>query len=180
MDLINLINEYRKNKNKILNILIIIVALFFARRIYIIQTKNINSLSEKKDAELKRKELLEDISQAEKKVGSYKSVINNKDISLVINTLRNIARDSSIKIVSIKPQTEQDYLVYTKYFFDLVITAGDYHRIGKFMSKIESHPDIYIVENISIRSNLEAKMRGKDKIDKLTVNLRLSTILLKG
>lgn len=177
MNLINLISKY---KNKILNILIIIVALFFANRIYINQTKNINSLSEKKDAELKRKELLEDISQAEKKIGSYKSVINNKDISSVINTLRNIARDSSVRIVSIRPQIERDYPVYTKYPLDLVITAGDYHRIGEFMSRIESHPDIYIVENISIRPNLEAEMRGKDRTDKLTVNLRLSTILLKG
>lgn len=177
MNLINLISKY---KNKILNILIIIVALFFANRIYINQTKNINSLSEKKDAELKRKELLEDISQAEKKIGSYKSVINNKDISLVINTLRNIARDSFVKIVSIKPQTEQDYPVYTKHSFNLVITAGDYHRIGQFMSRIESHPDIYIVENISIRPIPRAEMRGEGRIDKLTVNLRLSTILLKG
>lgn len=172
----NLTNQLGKGKNKILNIVLIISTLIIAPNIYVSKAKNIESLNAKKDTELKKNEVLDRISYSEKRIKYYKNLFNKKDASLIMNTVNNIARDSNIKIVSIKPGTEQKEPVYTKYPFLLTIAADNYHTLGKFISKIESHPDAYFVDEINIRTQGQAPKPQ----DNLTVNLTLSAIVFMG
>jgi Tfp pilus assembly protein PilO len=109
-------------------------------------------------------------------MNSYKKFFN-KDSSQVINTLNNIARDSSVKIISIKPQAEIILPIYTKCPFDLSINVDSYHILGRFISKIESYSDVYIVEKIDIKSVGQILRTGQEY--KLDVNLRISAISLK-
>lgn len=177
MELINVINKY---KNNILNLGIIILAFIFAINIYNRQSRKIVLLNETKNIETEKNEVLGEISQFEKNIISYRDFINKKDVFSVINTLGNITKESSVKIISIKPEREKDYPLYTTYPFNLTVEADNYHTVGKFISKLESHPDFYIVDELSIRPQAKtAQAQEEGFFDKLILDFKLSTVLLK-
>lgn len=157
-----------KNKNRILNIALIILAFVIASNIYKKQTKEIESLQAKIDLEIKKNGVLKNIGQLEKEINSYKNFLTKKDSNLIMNTIGNIAKEVGVKIVSIRPNLEQSYPDYIKFPFDLVLSASNYHAIGKFISELESHPDVYVIETLGIRPEYQTK--------ELTVNLKLSTV----
>lgn len=168
-----------QHKSRIINIIILLVALLIAKNIYKSQTRIIDSLRQKKELEIKKNTVLDDISRMERKIDFLKTQFTKKEVSSVIDTVGNIAKEAKIKIVSVRPQPERDYPVYLKYPIDLVIQVKDYHSLGRFMGTIESIPDIYImVERINI-----IPIPGASKTqegEKITVELTLSTIFFKG
>lgn len=177
MDFVDTINA---QKNKVVNIVIIILALLIANNIYKGQAKNIAMLRDKKEAELEKNAVLNEIVKLEKKIAATKNMVNSKDISTTINTLSNLAKDSSVKIVSLRPQTEKDYPFYVKYSFDLNVKSSSYHQIGKFISRLENSTDIYAVELINIRP-IEGQYIPETEAttDKINAELKVSTILIK-
>ena len=164
------------NKNNILNFSIIIIALIFANNIYKKQTVIVGSLKQKRNIELKKNEVLSDISQLEKMLNSYKALFY-KDRSLVINPINNLAKESGVRIISIRPTPEVNFQMYSKYPIDLVISADDYHSVGKFISMLESFSYVYIVDDVDIEP--AAGSLKEDQEYKLSVNLKLGAILLK-
>lgn len=175
MELADFINEH---KNKLLNIAVILIALLIAHNIHKGQVRSVAALKEKKETELKKNEILGNISQLEKRLNLYKNLLNKKDISLIINTLNKIAKDAEVKINSIKPQAERAYPVYLKYPFDLTVEAESYHSLGRFISKLESHPHIYLVEQATIRKAAAGAQAG-DVVTKLIADLKLTTIAFR-
>jgi Tfp pilus assembly protein PilO len=148
MELSDLTNKY---KNVTFNIALIILAIMVSVSMYKKQNKAIELLNQQKGNELKKNDILEDIGRLEKKINSYKSVFVKKDTDLVIGNLNNFAKESGIRITSIKPTPEQRYNDYTKFPYELDIKASSYHGFGKFISKLESSRDIFLVENIMIK-----------------------------
>ncbi len=181
-----LMNLFLKGKKKVLSIGIILFTIILALIIYRIQTKKIESLYVEKDLELKKNGILEEISRVEKTIKLYRNVLSKKEASSVINTVSNIARDSNVRLISIRPGNEENQPLYIKCPFILVIDADNYHAIGKFISSIENQSDIYFVDAISIRSQEESQMPDKEltgvpkPTNKLIVNLILSIIAFKG
>jgi hypothetical protein len=168
-----------KQRNKILNIGIILLTFIIANNIYKSQIKSIQSLREKIEAETKKNEMLSNISQSEKILNAYKNLLNKKDISQVksisISTISNIAKDSNVKIALVKPLAEDNQSVYSRYSFSLVLNAPNYHNVGKFINRLESHPDVYFVDKVIIkRINKESATEYN-----LIVELTLSTIVFK-
>ncbi len=161
------------NKNNILNIGIIVLALIFANNIYKGQRQIAESLRQKGNLELKKNEALGNISHLEKMMNSYKRFFN-KDRSLIINTINNIARESDARIISIKPQKEINFPMYVQYPFDLVIGVNSYHSLGGFFSKLESYSEVFIVDSVQIRLATEVLKEGQES--KFNVNLRVSAI----
>ena len=170
-------NSLSINKKNIINFIIILIALPIAVNIYKSQVKSAGLLKNNKEIELKKNEVLEDISISEKTVNSYKALLNRKDIFLVLNVIGNIAKKSGVKINSLKPQAPQDYPAYIKYSFDLTVDVDNYHALGKFISALESNPDVYFVDNLTIKST--EGLGESTQTGKLTVNLTLSTILFR-
>jgi hypothetical protein len=174
---LKVMNSLSINKKNIINFIIIVIALPIAINIYKSQVKSIELLKNKKDIELKKNEVLQNISISEKTVNSYKDILNRKDISLVLNRISDIAKKSGVKIIWLKPVAPQDYSIYIKYSFDLAVDVDNYHTLGKFISALESNPDVYFVERLTIKST-----EGPGELaqaEKLTINLTLSTILLR-
>jgi len=165
MELIALAN---KNKNKVLNFAVIIVAFIIAGNIYKQQTREIESLKSKNNMETKKNTVIENINKLEKSIGAYKGLLAKKDASSVINTVGNIAKESGVKIVSVKPIAEQRQADYIKFPLNLVLTVPNYHTLGSFISKIESYQDVYVVEGIDIKFQEQAK--------ELAVSLIISSI----
>lgn len=169
MDINELIN---KHKNKALNAVIILLILYCANYIFNKQNKVLESLKKKNESEISKNNVLEGISILERKIDSYKDLLGKKDASYIMNTLSNIAKESGIKIISIRPSGEQVFPEFVKLPFDLIVSSADYHALGKFISRIEDYQDVYMVENIDISPDRQKK--------ELSVNLTISSIAFKN
>lgn len=188
---LDIINFAGSKSNKILNITInitiILITLLIAINIFKSQLRNLRFLAERNNEEIKKNEVLNSINRLEKKVNSYKNIFaeGRKDVSSALNTISNIANKSAVKIISIKPNRDQDYPQYIKYAFDLVFGANDYHAIGQFIGNLENYSDIYFVDKFNLKlmeQYLDTKplvKEGLDKLYNLIGDLTLSTIVLK-
>ena len=181
-----LMNLFLKGRKRVLSIGIILFTLSIALIIYRIQTKQIESLYVNKDTELKKNDVLNEISRSEKAIKLYKNLLSQKDASSVMNTISGIARGSNVRLISIKPDREENQPLYIKTPFILVIGADNYHAIGQFISSTENQSDIYFIDAISIRSQEESRTPDQEltetsqPTDKLIINLILSIIAFKG
>ncbi|MEK6528892.1 MAG: type 4a pilus biogenesis protein PilO [Nitrospirota bacterium] len=170
------INEvFEKNKNNILNIGVILIAVFIAFQIYNGINEKINTLTQQKSNELKKNEATSEIAVFEKKINGYKKVLVKKDLGAVMDSISEIAKQCEVKVVSIKPEDEESSADYIKSSFALTINAPNYHALGNFISRIESYQDIYFIDELSIGS---AGFRGasEDVGSGLKINLKISTI----
>lgn len=166
---------FEKNKNNILNLGIVILALFIAFKIYKGIEEQMDSLTRQKDNELKKNEAVEKIAGLEKKIDGYKKVFVKKDPGVVIDTISVIAKKCAVKVVSIKPAGEEARADYIKSSFSITIRAPDYHALGNFVSQIESYQDVFLVDEIKISSAIAARAaEGAGK--ELEINLKISTI----
>jgi Tfp pilus assembly protein PilO len=87
-----------------------------------------------------------------------------------------MAREFSVKISMIKPAEEGAFPLYTKYPFELTVEADNYHQIGKFISKIETNPNIYTVGSLAMHPQVNNQGNQPGKI---TASLKISTVLFK-
>ncbi len=172
-------NFMKPDKNKIFNLAIIIVALLIAQKIYKAQNKTMQALSEKEAIEIKKNEVLTNIEQLEGKAKLYKDLFNKKDISSTINVLGNLAEEAGVKIISLRPLAEETHPLYVEYGFSLAVSADNYHLLGKFISKVESHPDVYIIKEATIRQETERTKGSAAEKEKILMDLKISTPLLK-
>ncbi len=166
-----------QDKNKISNFPVLIVAFIIGLFIYNSIAKDITVLNQQKQEEIKKNELSRKIVSLEKDISPYKEFLNKKNMSKIINTINTKAAESQIKIVSFKPLPEVSRLNYTAYPFDLNILADSYSAIGRFISSLESSPEVFIIEDIGI--NVQRSSGSESKKEKLTVNLRLNTVTAK-
>lgn len=165
---------FYRHKNKVINMAIVLLALLVSNNIYKRQAADIAQFRSRKDTEIKKNEVLNNIALGQKNIRRLKDIINRKDISRTINTLGDIAKASAVEIISLKPQAEKDdNPVYVKYSFNVVISAADYHSIGKFISTLEKSADIYMVDDMSIELIKEGNKT------KHQAGITLSTILIK-
>lgn len=177
MGLPGFINKYYK---MFLNVAIIILAFIIGSNVYKNQLRLAESLKGKKDYEARKNTIIDDIGQLEKKIDSYKNSFNKTDVALTINIISGLAKESNVKIASIKPEGEKGYSAYIKYPFSLSVEAGNYHSIGKFISKLENHKNVYIVEGLNIKPPAaEVSQEVTLARPNLKMDLTISTIGIK-
>jgi len=156
-----------KNKNKVLNILFLLLSLFIAGKIFNKQLEARELLVGKKGMESKKNVILENISSTEKRITAYRKLLGEKDGSSVINTIGTIAGQTGVKIISVKPVKVEKYPEYVKIPFKLELSAENYHSFGRFFSRLESHADIFMVDALDI--GVEEKSKNLKAV--LTVSL---------
>jgi Tfp pilus assembly protein PilO len=163
------LNElFNKHKNKIINAVVILVALFVSNNINKQHNSEIATLSEKRTVELNRNSKVDEIVKLDKRVISYKNLLVKRDVGQLITDLSNFASESEVIIVSLRPEVEQKFKNYLKVPFDLSVSAKGYHAIGKFISEIESSQDVFVVESFSIRVDTQSRT--------LNTEIRLSSL----
>ena len=166
---------FDKNKNKIINSGVILLAIFAAVYLFNLQSQQFVSLEANKEEEVKKNEVLESLSRVEKRINSYKHTLNKKDLGGVIGAMTDIARETGVKVISVKPGTDQPYADYIKTSFLIVIKVPDYHALGKFISKVENYKDLFLVEDVNITLTGISQIDNKSEKD-LDISLKLSTI----
>ena len=168
--------EFGKYKHNAANIVLIVVSLVIANNIYGMQSKNKTLLNDKIREETERNNVLTDISRSEKHLDSLKKLVNKKELGSVINNIHTLARENAVSVMTLKPQSERPSPDYIKYPYELSV-SGMYHKIGKFISKLESSPDIYVVDSLNIHPAPESK--DKSKAGLLNAEIKFSTLKIK-
>jgi len=166
---------FSKNKNKIINAGVILLAIFIALYLYGMQNQQLDSLVENKNEEIKKSEVIESLNRVEKRIDSYKQTFNRKDLGSVIGAMTDIAKDTRVKVISVKPGAEQQYAEYIRTSFLIVVRVADYHALGLFISKVENYKDLFLVEDVNITtvSNNQADKKAEKDLD---ISLKISTI----
>lgn len=164
-----------KNKNMILNLGIVILALFISFQIYKGIEERINVLAAQKNDELKKSEAASEITSLEEKIDGLRKVFVKKDLGAVIDTISAIAKKSSVRVASIKPDIEEAHADYIKSSFLITINAPDYHALGDFVSQVESYQDIYIIDELRIVSEGSGQVAANADRG-LKINFKISTI----
>ncbi|MCX5669030.1 MAG: type 4a pilus biogenesis protein PilO [Candidatus Omnitrophica bacterium] len=164
-----------RNKNKILNFGVIILALIIALQFYKFANNRVAALIQQQNNELEKNKVIERIAGLEKKAEGYQKVFVKRDLASVMDTISAIAKDASVKIVSVKPYAGEAVDNYSSSSFLITLNASSYHALGNFISKIENHNDIYLVSEISINSTAANIDTSGDNVD-LGVNLKINTI----
>lgn len=165
-----------KNKTKLVNLGIILLALFIAFQLYTAGERQFNSLAQQKNDELKKNKISEDIAVLEKKVAEYKKVFTKKDMGLVMDTISVLAKNNSVKIVSIKPINEEVFTDYIKSSFLITVNISSYHSLGNFISQIESSRNIFLIGEVTIAPSGTVDQFAENPDINLNVNLKVSTI----
>lgn len=180
--MLNTSDLLQKHKNKLVNAAVIVFALIVANNIYGIYARKLDILQVQTENEMRKNQVLSTISQSEKKINAYKQLINSKDLSTVLNTISNLAKDFSVSIISVRPRGEVNYSAYTRYGYEMTVLARDYHALGKFIGKLEDSPDIFMVYSVSLqpvdRRQEEPKETGGNPGDgrKLKAELVINTV----
>lgn len=151
----DLIVQFEKYKNKVVNIIIIIITLSVANNIYKNFSSKIEALKTKISDEEKKTSELEKSSQVEKKINSYKVLLVHREANLVISDISGIAKEAKVKVLSIRPGIKESTPDYTKYIYDVSINAPDYDALAEFVNSLENYKSIYMIENITIGGSSE-------------------------
>jgi Tfp pilus assembly protein PilO len=162
----------RKFRDNAFGLLIVAICVIFAYKTYVKKEEGLKTLSGSADTEKKKNELLTEISTLEKKYSFFKDHVNAKAPATMITSLGNIAKDSSVKMTSIRPKAEEKAADYTRYPFELSVTGPDFHTIARFVSNLERAPEQYEIDSLDFSFDRE----GSNPT--MTVRLTVSTILL--
>ena len=161
-----------KIKENAFSILALFIAVIIAFKIVQKNEAGLVALKAKAQEEASKSQILGEIGALENSFNSLKNKINDKSIDSIIHKVGNFAKDSSVKLINIRPLPEKNSGIYSRYPFDLQLAAGSYHSIGKFISILEKSSDIFFIESLSITSNSGAE-------DKVAAKIVLNTILIK-
>ncbi len=171
------INDIINYRNKGLNIAIVILAMAIAFNMYKKQVVVIESLKHAKEMEIKKGTTLEGINELEKRVKLYKDFANKKDPLALIKTFNKLARLIEVNVVSLKPDKSQEFPLYQKYPYNISLTSKNFNQLGKFISGVESSPEIFVINSAVIRPIGPV---GEDSPnDCLSLDLIVSTIFFK-
>jgi Tfp pilus assembly protein PilO len=169
MDQTAILNKIKEN---VINILVLFIAVIIAFKIAQKNEAGLVALKARVQNEASKSQILGEIGVLENSFASFKNKINDKSIDSIIHKVGNFAKESSVKLINIRPLQEKKSGIYSTYPFDLQLAAGSYHSIGKFISVLEKSPDIYFIEYLSLTPN----PGGEDKV---AAKIVLTTILIK-
>ncbi len=184
------LKDLLKNKTLVLNIVVILSVLVISGYIYSKQNNINRNIKRRILSETESNDLFKQLSTLEKEISHYKEILSKKETSSIINTLSSLVQEAGLSLISIKPEDEQDYDSYIKSSISLKIFSDDYHKIGNFISKLESSSDLYKIVTLNIQSHrgrtepeLQEEGQGQQERQEksgLYLELMISRITFKG
>lgn len=167
-----------RNKDKIVFVAIMSLALAIAIQIYKRQEAKTEAMQEEIALEEERistaKELTKLFQETAKKAGPY---FRGKE-SLDESALRRLASLNSIKMVSfIQDEGERGDLLFSD-LFNLEVKGG-YHNLAKFVSSLESRGESLRIENLSLKNPGDID-DGNDDNEDLSLVMRIRVKYIKA
>lgn len=164
-------------KNSALNIAVILAALFISFKAYSGTEKEVVLLRRQKEDEAKKSKVLKNIERMSGELASYKQLLNKKDVLENVAKLNDIAKRSSVNIISLLPLSAKEAADYILYPFNLTILAQDYHILARFINELEKDADVYWVNSLSVLPQPSGS--GKTRQPAMRAEMQIVTILYK-
>jgi len=159
---------------KIVNILVLGVALFVAFNIYKKQLADVDQLKVQKESEIKKVKVLKELSAFNSKAASYGKVLSQKEPDSVMSGISEIARASGVNIESLRPGEQAYTDDYSVTSFTLSFNAANYDTLGKFISRLENDGEMFlVVDSLKVNRSSSAGAGAS-----LSANLKISTYSL--
>jgi Tfp pilus assembly protein PilO len=163
-----------KIKENAITLLILIISVIVAFKVYQSKGLEIQKLNDQKAEEEQKNTVLSEIGSLENKLDNLKKNFTTKEPKAGMEKIGDIAKSASVEIVKINPLKEAVSAVYTKYPYEVILSAKDYHQVGKFISLLENSPDNYLVENMVINNNAASGAVS------ISASLTVYTIMIKN
>ena len=140
-----------KNKDKLIFLVILILALLAASRIYKIQKDKTAALKEEIAIQEQRIALALELAGLDKKISQDAGPYLKKEPAWNARSFHEFASKAEVKVVSVSPAQEQNSDFSSAALFELAL-KGSYHNLAKFISILESQKDILQIESLSLKS----------------------------
>ena len=139
-----------KNKDKLIFLVILILALLTASRIYKIQKDKTAALKEEIAVQEQRIALALELAGLDNKISQDAGPYLKKESAWNAQSFHEFAFKAGVKVASISPAKEQNSGFSSAALFELAL-KGSYHNLAKFISVLESQKDMLQIENISLK-----------------------------
>lgn len=167
-----------KIKENIITVIILAVAFIVAVNVAKSKQKLLVQLQAKQAEELKKNKKIDDILVWEKKIDSLSKVVNVKSIESeqVLGMLRKLAERAQVKIAlfNAKGTVPVPGTGFTRFSFEMTLSAANYHLIARFVDSIEHSPHIFFVETLAISGS-----RVQKKEEGISATMTISTVLIE-
>lgn len=169
------ISQILKKKELLLSLGIILAGLFGAKYIFQKQQDKIRNINSGIAIEQQKLALAKELFALHNKLIQISAPYLEKDTSFAVDKLKEILSRCGAKIASVSIEKEAPAELYQLTRYRLSLQA-DYHSLGKFMSVIESLPEIIKIEEVS----LAPQPQTVDSENILNVRMTLSTTFVRA
>jgi hypothetical protein len=157
------VNKLLKRREIVIGLVIIIIALFVSRFVYMKQVSTAVLLKDKLTEQMEAGRLLVELNKLEADFENLKKGITVGQISTVsvVDMITEMARKRDISISSINPRNRVDNGLYWEYTFEIEM-EGDYRRTKGLLSDVENSDNLFKVDFLSV-SNAGTAGRNNPK-----------------
>ena len=131
---------------------ILILALLAASRIYKIQKDKTAALKEEIAIQEQRIALALELAGLDKKISQDAGPYLKKEPAWSVQSFHEFASKSGVKVASVSPPKERNNDFSSAALFELAL-KGSYHNLAKFISILESQKDMLQIESISLKNS---------------------------
>ena len=152
-----------ENKSSVIPVIILLIAAILGYMVIYAPLTSKKSVLESGLAEIKQKnELLANIKQVSVKIKNNENVISKrKDESWLINKISSIANEAKVNVVSVEPQRKISVGDYEKISVKVDLVCS-YHRLGRFISRLENSPELLKIDSLEAKKELEKESAASE------------------
>ncbi|MFA6217211.1 MAG: type 4a pilus biogenesis protein PilO [Candidatus Omnitrophota bacterium] len=173
----NLAEGRKINKSKLIHIVFVCICAMIARNIFIAGQKDLKKLTLEQEKGKVANTILTEIVVSEKQYTAYKGLLNVKDPGVILNSISTLAKNSLVKILSMKPQMQKEYPLYTYYSFEMTISTDSFHKIGQLVKSLENSNEVFLIDSLSVTAQTSGDAGSSSK--KIEAEFLISTLLIK-
>ncbi len=184
--MIEAIRRRKISLNQIVNVVLLVVASLVAISIYQKQNKKFVRISQIRNEERKKNEVILRVGDLKKRTELYKETFNPVEHREIINTVMYLARATGTEVTSLKPEEKpasdagMGGQIYNKVFYRLTVYADGYHELAKFINRLENNPILFVIESFQLRGISPAGVESTAGSEKLQAQLIISVLFLKN
>lgn len=168
---VGFVQQYRSHA---IAIALVFVSLLIAKNVFHGWDVEKKSLEKRKAERVRYEEVKKKVTAAEKTMKEYQEQLLDNDFFILKNTVEKITRNAAVRVVSLKPGSEQMFGAFKKMDLSLMVQA-DYPELIDFMQKIEESALPIQIELMQI--SIERQSKKEDK--SLSVDIKVSGISKK-
>jgi Tfp pilus assembly protein PilO len=161
-------DQYKQQQMIVFAMVIFVAAFIGFNFIYKYNKKQLLIVQEEIEDETKKNEVLKDLSILDKRLQKYKvRSFTSVEVTPVLDKISSLAKDANILIETFSPMQLIQKREYVGIPLNIPLTCN-YHKLGKFVSLLESNKELILIKSLRITKPLESRS-GTTNIPKVSL-----------